>query len=327
MFPSPWLPPKFTPELKYYFGARKWNNGTDFLCIHFCFSFCGLLIAMLMSYILHNLREWRQTWLTHQPEKITVKTLELNRCLYQPHLALPFQTHSLRSAQTWFHTRSGGQTGTRLIYTTFSLPFWRGKIPITHHIQWLTALLNDSHFTLEALFSTVLLEAETGTGKSLLSLKATENRSLWASRSFSLQLHNYRYSGLSSSSRAWRGSLSPLHPSVNGALKAIWLFVAPGISPQVESRVSDEDSIGEENKWHMTGGGGQRLLFGNYLLSQSRGRKRHLEVSCSLQMHEEYFACACHSILSSYMRNWSDIFSVGKRVETGCFPTDYVSFR
>ena len=42
-----------------------------------------------------------------------------------------------------------------------------------------------------------------------------------------------------------------MHPSVNGALKAIWLFVAPGISPQVESRVSDEDSIGEENKWHM----------------------------------------------------------------------------
>lgn len=42
-----------------------------------------------------------------------------------------------------------------------------------------------------------------------------------------------------------------MHPSVNGALKAIWLFVAPGISPQVESRVSDEDSIGEETKWHM----------------------------------------------------------------------------
>lgn len=37
---------------------------------------------------------------------------------------------------------------------------------------------NDSHFTLEALFSPVLLVAETGTGKSLLSLKATENRSL-----------------------------------------------------------------------------------------------------------------------------------------------------
>ena len=42
-----------------------------------------------------------------------------------------------------------------------------------------------------------------------------------------------------------------MHPSVNGALKAIWLFVAPGISPQVESRVSDEDTIGEETKWHM----------------------------------------------------------------------------
>lgn len=49
---------------------------------------------------------------------------------------------------------------------------------ITHHIQQLVALLNYSHFALEALFSTVLLVAETGTGKSLLSLKATENRSL-----------------------------------------------------------------------------------------------------------------------------------------------------
>lgn len=50
-------------------------------------------------------------------------------------------------------------------------------------------------------------------------------------------------------------ALSPMHPSVNGALKAIWLFVAPGISLRVESRVSDEDSIGEENKWHMKMGG------------------------------------------------------------------------
>lgn len=48
------------------------------------------------------------------------------------------------------------------------------------------------------------------------------------------------------------------------------------------------------------GWGAQRWLFGNYLLSQSRERKRHLEVSCSLQMHEEYFACACHSILSAH---------------------------
>lgn len=46
-------------------------------------------------------------------------------------------------------------------------------------------------------------------------------------------------------------ALSSLHPSVNGALKAIWLFVAPGISPQEKSRVSDENSIGEKNKWHM----------------------------------------------------------------------------
>lgn len=115
-------------------------------------------------------------------------------------------------------------------------------------------------------------------------------------------------------------ALSLLHPSVNGALKAIWLFVAPGISPQVESRVSDEDSIGEINKWHMMGGV-QRWLFGNYLHSQSRGRKRHLEVSCSLQMHEEYFAC--HSILSSY-KNEVTSFSAGAYVEMGCFPRDYI---
>lgn len=37
-------------------------------------------------------------------------------------------------------------------------------------------------------------------------------------------------------------------------------------------------------------GGGQRRLFGNYLLGLSRGRKRHLEAPRSLQMHEGYFA-------------------------------------
>lgn len=59
----------------------------------------------------------------------------------------------------------------------------------------------------------------------------------------------------------------------------------------------------------------QRWLFGNYLLSQSRGRKRHLKVSCSLQMHEEYFAC--HSILSSY-KNEMTSFSAGAHMEMGC---------
>lgn len=74
-------------------------------------------------------------------------------------------------------------------------------------------------------------------------------------------------------------ALSPSHPPVNGALKAIWLFVAPGISPRVESRVSDEDSIGEKNKWHMMegAGGGQRWLFGNYILSPEPGKKEALK--------------------------------------------------
>lgn len=70
-------------------------------------------------------------------------------------------------------------------------------------------------------------------------------------------------------------ALSPAHPPVNGALKAIWLFVAAGISPRVESRVSDEDSIGEENKWHMMGLGGG--LFGNYILSPELRKKEALK--------------------------------------------------
>lgn len=67
------------------------------------------------------------------------------------------------------------------------------------------------------------------------------------------------------------------------------------------------------------GVGGQRWLFGNYLLSQSRGRKRHLKVSCSLQMHEEYFASACHSILSSYTQNCSDILFCRRAHVNGLF--------
>lgn len=166
------------------------------------------------------------------------------------------------------------------------------------------ALLNDSHFSSEAPFCTVLLVAETAAGKSLLSVEAMKTEAFEPAEAF------HRNSTITGTQGCLVApelgeALSPLHPSVNGALKAIWLFVAPGISPQVESRVSDEDSIGEKNKWHTTGGwtGGQRWLFGNYLLSQSRGRKRHLKVSCSLQMHEEYFARACHSILSSCTQN------------------------
>lgn len=64
-----------------------------------------------------------------------------------------------------------------------------------------------------------------------------------------------------------------MHPSVNGALKAIWLFVAPGISPQVESRVSDEDSIGEKNKWHMMRGVGAEMAVWE-LSSQPEQRKK-----------------------------------------------------
>lgn len=63
-----------------------------------------------------------------------------------------------------------------------------------------------------SLFLRELLAAQTGTGKTLLSAEAPENRSLSAGRGFSLQLHNYRHSGLSSSTRAWRGSLSIAPP-------------------------------------------------------------------------------------------------------------------
>lgn len=47
----------------------------------------------------------------------------------------------------------------------------------------------------------------------------------------------------------------------------------------MESRVSDEDSIGEKNKWHMMegAGGGQRWLFGNYILSPEPGKKEALK--------------------------------------------------
>lgn len=116
------------------------------------------------------------------------------------------------------------------------------------------ALLNDSHFTLEAPFSTVLLAAETAAGKSSLSVEAMKTEAFEPAEAFH---HNSTITGTQGCLVAPElgEALSPLHPSVNGALKAIWLFVAPGISPQVESRVSDEDSIGEKNKWHMTGGG------------------------------------------------------------------------
>lgn len=77
-------------------------------------------------------------------------------------------------------------------------------------------------------------------------------------------------------------AISLLHPS--DALKAIWLLFSAGISPQVGSRVSDENSIGEENKWPMMGEG-QRWLCVNYLLDQSRRWKWHLTVPGSLQMH------------------------------------------
>lgn len=76
-------------------------------------------------------------------------------------------------------------------------------------------------------------------------------------------------------------ALSPLHPSVNGALKAIWLFVASGISPQVESRVSDEDSIGEENKWHMMGGGAMAgIIFSAVAEGKRSTKSKHVHYKC-----------------------------------------------
>lgn len=40
----------------------------------------------------------------------------------------------------------------------------------------------------------------------------------------------------------------------------------------MESRVSDEDSIGEENKWHMMGGGAKMAVW--ELSSQPEQRKK-----------------------------------------------------
>lgn len=138
------------------------------------------------------------------------------------------------------------------LHNSFPAIWQEKKKLLTHQIQWHAALLHYSRFTSAALFSTVLLVAESATGKSLLSLKATENRSLWASRSFLPQLHNYRYSGLSSSTRAWRGSL-PLHciPPSMVHWKPFGCLSLQALAPQVESRVSDEDSIGEVTKWHV----------------------------------------------------------------------------
>lgn len=47
--------------------------------------------------------------------------------------------------------------------------------------------------------------------------------------------------------------------------------------------------------------GGAEMVVWELSSQPEQRRKRHLEVSCSLQMHEEYFAC--HSILSSYTQN------------------------
>lgn len=148
--------------------------------------------------------------------------------------------------------------------------------------------------TLEVLFSTVPLVAETGTGKSLLSLKATENRSLWAAEAFHCSSTITGTQGCLVAPELGE-ALSPLHPSVNGALKAIWLFVAPGISPQVESRVSDEDSIGEENKWHMMGGGGAEMAVWE-LSSQPEQRKKEALRGILFITNAWRMFCMCMSV-------------------------------
>jgi len=56
--------------------------------------------------------------------------------------------------------------------------------PVTHSTQ------NDSHFTLEELFSTVLLLAE----RVYCHLKLLKTEAFEPTGAFSLQLHNYRYS-------------------------------------------------------------------------------------------------------------------------------------
>lgn len=120
----------------------------------------------------------------------------------------------------------------------------------------------------------MLLVAETAAGKSLLSVEAMKTEAFEPAEAF------HRNSTITGTQGCLVApelgeALSPLHPSVNGALKAIWLFVAPGISPQVESRVSDEDSIGEKNKWHTTGGwtGGAEMAVWE-LSSQPEQRKK-----------------------------------------------------
>lgn len=132
--------------------------------------------------------------------------------------------------------------------------------------------------------------AETG----LESLKASGNRGLWASSSFSLQRHNYRYSALSRSTRAWRGSLA-LSVSLPAASplsmvrwKPLGCLSLQALAPKWRA-VSDEDSIGEESGiWW----GGRDGCLGIIFSARARGRRSHLQVPCSLQMHEEHFACA-----------------------------------
>lgn len=132
----------------------------------------------------------------------------------------------------------------------FFTAIWQRKYTHNTSHPMTRSLLNDSLFTLEAPFSTVLLVTETGTGKSYCHLKPLKTEAFEPAEPFHCSSTITGTQGCLVAPELGE-DLSPLHPSVNGALKAIWLFVAAGISPQVESRVSDEDSIGKETKWHM----------------------------------------------------------------------------
>lgn len=63
--------------------------------------------------------------------------------------------------------------------------------------------------------------------------------------------------------------------------------MAAGISPRVESRVSDEDPIGEKNKWHMRGA---ETAVWEVSSGPEQRKKEALRGTAFIIMLEEYFA-------------------------------------
>lgn len=194
---------------------------------------------------------------------------------------------------------------------------------------------NDSHFTLQALFSTVLLVAEMGTGKSLLSLKATENRSLWAGRSFSLQLHNYRYSGLSSSTRVWRGSHShslslSLHclppPRSMVRWKPFGCLSLQALAPEWRAESLTRIQLVRKTSgiWWWGVGGAEMAVW--ELSSQPEQRKKEALRGILFITNAWRIFCMCMSFYFELAHTHTHTFLQGEHMETGCFPTDYIWF-